>query len=689
MSLSLHGPLLPLLDLLNVEASDGIGPTGAVASPNPPASFAGDTEGDSLDSAEPLLPFLSAWTNTEVQAPPDLDLASAASLFSALWTSATGPSGGGADSTADQVSPEAATLPPSFPDSRSAARGSEAEILLEAQPVLVPGAVPATPTANKNSAVTRLLRSAATVSVQPRREPDAAADGPAPPETALTPAESEDSGPAGNFSVSQTIRRAESSSPSDATGPQAAPVETSQLAEAKQPAGAGQPVKVSPRVESALPAPQRTPEPSGNSSTESVAIPAPQPDASAVSRDRRPRANAAPATSTRNEVVTEAGDASRSTTPNEVKASTPTAAAALRPVLPWPSPEDREQPTLAREPESPSRPQTAQPIAQAPQPTEPVAINGARIASMAGQGPVVTPDAAQVTPARPAPNFPSGNTADHNRPWPATGQTTTDAQKGETAFEMELRSRPRPSLAQGEAGSRLFSKAVRAPNPEIVPPTAPAAAGVDPLRLQRPDFDLTARPSRVQEAGEVPIERIIAGLSDRERNPADLFPQDKAGTATPDSAPRQLAFEPLGGPPPSTWRLTEDGRPSTTAPHSLAGEVERIQQVNDRTAAHPVRSIALQIHSEDRGTASVLLADRAGNLHLTVRAADNALTQSLRSEITSLTSALEQQGFEVKASKPAWFSSGEGAESEARAGGEFENSRRQHRHRQQWDEQPE
>jgi hypothetical protein len=687
MSLSLQGPLLPLLHLLNVEASDEIGLTGSVASPNPAPSLAGDSEGDSLDSAERLLPVLSAWTNTEVQAPQDL--ITTASLFSTLWTSAAEPSG--ADSTADQVSLDAAALPPSFPDSRSAVRASETEIVLEAQPVLAPGAMPPTPVADKNSAVTRLLRSAATVSVQPRREPDAAANVPAPLETTLTPAEAENSGPARNSGANQTIRPAESSGPPIVTTVQAAPIAASQAPEGNQFADASRPVKVSPRAEA--PPPEEIPEPSGNSSRESVAIPRQQPEGSAASSHRRPRADAAPATSTRNGIVTEEGDSFRSTKPNEVKASTPTAAAALRPVLPWPSPDDREQPTLAREPEAPSRLQTAQPTAQTPQPAEPAAINGALIASMANQGPVVTPDAAQVTPARPRQNFPAGNTADHNRPWSPTGETTAGAQpaipKGETAFEMELRSRPRPSLAQGGTGSRLSNKALRAPNPEIVPPTAPAATGVDPRRLQRPDFDLTARPSRVQEAAGVPVEKIIAGLSDRERSPADLPPQDKAGTATPGSAPKQLAFEPLGGPPPSTWRLTEDARPSATAPRSLAGEVERIQQVNDRTAAHPVRSIALQIHSEDRGTASVLLADRAGNVHLTVRAADSALTQSLRSEISSLTSALEQQGFEVKAAKQTWSSSGEGSENDARPSGEFEDSRRQHRHRPQWDEQPE
>jgi hypothetical protein len=60
------------------------------------------------------------------------------------------------------------------------------------------------------------------------------------------------------------------------------------------------------------------------------------------------------------------------------------------------------------------------------------------------------------------------------------------------------------------------------------------------------------------------------------------------------------------------------------------------------------RSVALKIQSEQHGEANVVLTDRGGQVHVTVRSGDPALTNALRSDLGSLAGGLQQQGFDVK-----------------------------------------
>jgi hypothetical protein len=81
----------------------------------------------------------------------------------------------------------------------------------------------------------------------------------------------------------------------------------------------------------------------------------------------------------------------------------------------------------------------------------------------------------------------------------------------------------------------------------------------------------------------------------------------------------------------------------------------------DETAApetsQPARSLTFKIQSENRGAANVVLTDRGGQVHMTVRSSDPALAQSLRSDLGSLAGGLQQQGFDVKLWNPSSGSS--------------------------------
>lgn len=100
-------------------------------------------------------------------------------------------------------------------------------------------------------------------------------------------------------------------------------------------------------------------------------------------------------------------------------------------------------------------------------------------------------------------------------------------------------------------------------------------------------------------------------------------------------------------------------RPSTIP---AAAQLDSAAPATPPETGQAARSIALKIQSDD-GAANVVLTDRGGQVHVTVRSSDPALTQSLRSDLGSLAGGLQQNGFDVKLWSP---SPGASADSEGR-----------------------
>jgi hypothetical protein len=112
---------------------------------------------------------------------------------------------------------------------------------------------------------------------------------------------------------------------------------------------------------------------------------------------------------------------------------------------------------------------------------------------------------------------------------------------------------------------------------------------------------------------------------------------------------------------PGTPRSAPEPRPAATveppAPDTLK-------------APAPIRSLEFQLES-DQGRVAVRLADRAGDVKVDVRTADNRLASALRGELPELAARIEQSGYRVEMWHPSvspGADRGRGTESSALAG---------------------
>jgi hypothetical protein len=102
---------------------------------------------------------------------------------------------------------------------------------------------------------------------------------------------------------------------------------------------------------------------------------------------------------------------------------------------------------------------------------------------------------------------------------------------------------------------------------------------------------------------------------------------------------------------------------SRTPPAPAAAQLDAAAPDAPAETGPAARSVALKIQSEQHGAANVVLTDRGGQVHVTVRSGDPALTNALRRDLGSLAGGLQQHGFDVK----FWNrSSGSGMDAEAR-----------------------
>jgi len=133
--------------------------------------------------------------------------------------------------------------------------------------------------------------------------------------------------------------------------------------------------------------------------------------------------------------------------------------------------------------------------------------------------------------------------------------------------------------------------------------------------------------TRVNASSAMPNMVQAASASDLEENAHQHHP----------SAQDQHIVELSAAPAPEPFDATNIAENSPAAP---AGQVP-----GDLAAptAEPVRNMHMQLVSDDNRRVDVRLIDRGGELHVSVRSADPALTQSLQDHIPDLTARLDKQ----------------------------------------------
>ena len=177
-------------------------------------------------------------------------------------------------------------------------------------------------------------------------------------------------------------------------------------------------------------------------------------------------------------------------------------------------------------------------------------------------------------------------------------------------------------------------------------PTGKSAENVSPPR----EPTATATPASAAPVSGAPGHSASHEDADRERKAEDR-PADTASKATADSAPEPVQ----PSPDPAAGRVAAAAdlpRPVHTAaqPETRAAAAPRQAPPAVRDPAPPpaptgpAREIRLQLAGAGQRV-EVSLAERAGEVQVSVRTPDGVLAQSLRDHLPALSARLEQSGF--------------------------------------------
>jgi hypothetical protein len=220
----------------------------------------------------------------------------------------------------------------------------------------------------------------------------------------------------------------------------------------------------------------------------------------------------------------------------------------------------------------------------------------------------------------------------------STPQPTPTAPRSEIAFQAEILLSNRQPAAEASLANVAPEPAVRLRSHAAGPDGAPhSTAGP----VQQTEAKITARPAELAPAAIIAAEEH-AGTS-------AVQPSQEHASTHPDRGMHQTpSFA------PANWMAPRAG--SEPAPATRTAAVPSAAQLDFAAPAetgHAARSVALNFQSEDHGSANVILTDRGGQVHVTVRSSDPALTQSLRSDLSTLAGGLQQHGFDFKLWSPS------------------------------------
>jgi len=214
---------------------------------------------------------------------------------------------------------------------------------------------------------------------------------------------------------------------------------------------------------------------------------------------------------------------------------------------------------------------------------------------------------------------------------------TDNATEPELAFEAELT----PRETSGKPSTPAPSQ------PAAQPPTSPQLEA--------------GRPAAVHDAAQeaTPITPSTdAGAKDKSANPQPKPEQkstandDKTDLLSHAAEPVAKQAEPIltAATPAHAAKLAEHAIAKETAAPEAAAPLEVPEPALPRT--EPARDISFRIASHSADAVDVKLIDRAGQIHVSVRSADPALTKSLQDNISDLAGKLERSGFHAETSIP-------------------------------------
>jgi len=189
-----------------------------------------------------------------------------------------------------------------------------------------------------------------------------------------------------------------------------------------------------------------------------------------------------------------------------------------------------------------------------------------------------------------------------------------------------------PKIAEYSGDQTEF--AASTPPPTVAGPDAPAVSA-----SATPDSTAPAT-TMAQIAGyeivAAPEHRKAAGGT------AAIAPD---ASAVKSAAPQATAFQDLQlkGEP----MKNDNAGPRAAVPTAPTAPPERVAP--EKSAAPPVKSVALEFTPDGTRDVKVRLSERGGEVHVSVHSTDPAVTKDLRAGVTDLASVLERAGYDAKA----------------------------------------
>jgi hypothetical protein len=180
------------------------------------------------------------------------------------------------------------------------------------------------------------------------------------------------------------------------------------------------------------------------------------------------------------------------------------------------------------------------------------------------------------------------------------------------------------------------------PIPKSAPAAAPAAA---PVKSPTPAPAPVPNPaSRDAKASALP--------RDTAENRTTDFGKEIQKSAAPEAAPaaHEASAVSLLETQQAAPRLESNEPVTRTTPGLAVHDVQPIAPESPKPAAGT--EILLQLGGKDQASAAVRLVDRAGTVNVSVHTPDADLRNSLRSNISELTSQLNAQGIRAEVAKP-------------------------------------
>jgi hypothetical protein len=194
---------------------------------------------------------------------------------------------------------------------------------------------------------------------------------------------------------------------------------------------------------------------------------------------------------------------------------------------------------------------------------------------------------------------------------PATAGEEPSA-SAETAFKAEIR------LNSNEGGR------------------TPAASNADALQ--------PARQEQQRAAANLSFRSVSSAAGTREAEPLLDSPLSQPGNLPVKPTTSYIADLPASPQPSTTSGMLR--QPTPTAPPAAA-EVQAAELEPARPSTKQAGDVTVQLRSEEHGTANIRFREHAGQVQVTVRAADPQLVQSLRSGLDQLKSGLDTQGLQT------------------------------------------